>query len=234
MSTHWDRLGGEYALEWEPPAKQALSRAELAFVTAHLRSSPGGRVLDVGVGSGRVLDAVLAEPLASQVVGIDASDAMVAVCRARFAGHRSLEAVEVRDVAAEGPPGDGYGFVSAIRVLKYEEAWRDAVAGLAAALVPGGVLAFSMPNRRSLNALSRPYAVPWHVASIADLEALVATVGLELLQLTAFTKLPHAAYTRVKGDGLARVPLAADRVLTRVLGPRLLGRELFVAARMPR
>lgn len=233
MTAHWDALGGDYEQEWEAPARRALSAAELGFVTAHLDGSPAGRALDVGIGSGRILAAVLGSPRVTEVVGMDASSAMVAHCRARFAGDPRLASVVVGD-AADGPlDGERFDFVSAIRVLKYEAAWADAVGRLAASLTPGGVLVFSMPNRRSLNVVSRSYAVPWHTTTVGELRALAHRFGLVPVAITAFTKLPHAAYLRPRRAGVARVPVAVDRALGWVLGDRRFGRELFVALRAP-
>src|ERR1700712_3693688 len=60
---------------------QAVEDALLALIPA---GRPGGRLLDIGTGTGRILE--LLAPRVRQALGIDASKAMIALARARLSG----------------------------------------------------------------------------------------------------------------------------------------------------
>jgi SAM-dependent methyltransferase len=229
---HWESVGAAYTAEWDPPARSRLGERELEFILAGLRASPGRTALDVGTGSGRILDGLLRGTEDTVFAGVDLADAMVEATRRRFAGEPRVRELRVCDVSREPLPFAGrFDFVSAIRMLKYNENWRDMVAKLVAALEPGGVIVFSMANARSLNVISRPYAVEGPEATRGDIRGLCARLGLDVLQTAGFIKLPHFLYTRARRPHAARAVLAADGVLERLLGGPPLAREIFVAAR---
>jgi SAM-dependent methyltransferase len=232
MESHWNRLGQAYEQEWNSPAKQALSRDELGFVARHIEGTSARRVLDVGIGTGRILGAILSQPRVEEVVGIDASEEMVEACKQAFSSHPKVQALQVCDVSSGDLPGETlFDFISAIRVLKYEKTWQEIVQKLVSRLNSGGALIFTIPNRRSLNLLSRRYAVPWYSTSKGEVLGLCEGLDVELIELISFTKLPFALYNAARGDLIGRVPPMLDRMLDLALGPRLLGREFFVAVR---
>jgi hypothetical protein len=117
-------------------------------------------------------------------------------------------------------------------MLKYNPNWREILGKLVAALEPGGGIVFSMTNRNGMNRISREYAVHWDTATKAELEQVCRQeLGLEVLAVTGFTKLPHAFYSRAKAPWLAKGLLGIDATLDRVIGAPTLAREIFVSAR---
>lgn len=231
---HWQRLGNAYSSSWDPPAKDALSRQELRFVSRHLPPEPT-TILDVGIGTGRIIEALLEATSSARIYGLDVAESMVRSCAERFAGEERVVALKVCDVAKAVIPFEtAFECITAIRSLKYSPDWKAAVGALAAQLArhdgARSTLVFSMPNRRSLNRLSRPYAVPWEMTTQADLRSLCASLGLHVVEMAGFGRLPFSAYNATTPAWLPDVVSAVDRLLAAVLGRGWLTRELFVAA----
>ncbi len=76
-------------------AEEGLSPAEAALLAAVADEVRGQPILDLGVGAGRTVPALLA--LSSDYVGVDLEPKMVALCRRRFAEAR-FETADARDL----------------------------------------------------------------------------------------------------------------------------------------
>jgi SAM-dependent methyltransferase len=130
----------------------ALEKPEATILHALAGRLGSMRMLDVGVGGGRVT-----EHVASRVAhyrGIDISPQMVETCRRRFAGRLAPERFEVRDMRAlDAFPTHAFDFVlnafNGIDHLTHAE--RGAfLAQVRRVLEPGGVFCFSTHNILSL------------------------------------------------------------------------------------
>jgi SAM-dependent methyltransferase len=228
---HWESVGADYHVEWEPPAKQRLSEKELAFVARGLTAGPAARALDEGIGNGRILDHLLSVTTVTEFYGIDVAAAMVEVCHARFRDEPRVRGLALCDVSQEPVPFEGrFDFISAIRVLKYSPSWAASVTRLAGCLEAGGRLVFTMPNRNSLNRLSRDYAVPWYQASRRELEAVCDGAGLRITAVEGFSRLPYVAYRRAADGWPLKAVIGGEAALERLLGTTVGVRELFVTA----
>jgi len=130
QGAHWDEMR---ALDL--PA-EAVEAALLAL----LPPGPIGRLLDIGTGTGRLLE-VLA-PRVDQALGVDASKAMLALARARLARSGLTHcAVRLADMYRL-PFADGSFDVAVLQmVLHHAEDPALALAEAARVLRPGGVLA---------------------------------------------------------------------------------------------
>ena len=125
--------------------------------------APGGRVLDVGCGSGLLARVLLDAGYA--VAGMDASPAMIDLARAHAPGAD----FRVAALPARGAPGNDGGLpmadavVSTGHVLNYLGTRDDvarALAQIAAALRPGGLLSIDLMTERFAEArdLRHPHA----------------------------------------------------------------------------
>ncbi|QLP98337.1 MAG: class I SAM-dependent methyltransferase [Rhodoblastus sp.] len=125
---------------------QALDPAERRLLADWEGDYAGKRVLDLGVGTGRTT-AMLA-PYASDYLGIDISEAMLARARANFPGV-DLRLMDIRDIGALPRGGRDYVLASYAVLDVFDHDERVAVIEAARdVLRAGGLFVFSFHNLR--------------------------------------------------------------------------------------
>jgi len=126
----WDQIRALHASE---------ERVEAALI-AMIGAKPFRAVLDLGTGTGRMLE--LLAPRATRAVGVDQSAAMLALARARI-DEAGLRHVSLRQGDIYAPPveRDAYDLVIVHQVLHFLDDPARALAEAARALAPGGRLA---------------------------------------------------------------------------------------------
>ena len=121
---------------------RALSLPADAIETALLDALPARteRLLDVGTGTGRLLELVANR--AEHALGVDASRSMLALARARLAEHGLAGRCAVRqaDMYRLPLPDGGFDVVAMQMVLHYAEDPAAALAEATRVLAPGGLL----------------------------------------------------------------------------------------------
>lgn len=229
---HWNELGSAYSDNWRYPAKRVLSDLELEFVERHVPRRPDLAVMDVGIGTGRIVQRLLNITEVGELYGLDISPRMVEVTRSVVGDNPKVRNLQVCDVSADSiPVSRELDFVCCVRVLKYNSNWSAIVAKLAANLVPGGALVLTMPNRHSVTRFSRAYPVDYYLTTKAELRAVLADASCDLVEMAGFTKLPDLFYRASSSAVAARTLLGVERGLDKATGRAFLARELFVAAR---
>jgi len=120
---------------------RALRLPASAIEAALLAALPdrAGRVLDIGTGTGRLLE-VLA-PRAEEMVGVDASRAMLALARDRIARRKLKASVRLGDMYRLPFEARGFDTVTLQMVLHYADDPAAALAEAARMVAPGGRLA---------------------------------------------------------------------------------------------
>jgi ArsR family transcriptional regulator len=114
---------------------QAVEEALLSLVPL----SPPGRLLDIGTGTGRILE--LLAPRVRQALGIDASKAMLALARARLSGPEFAHcAVRLADMYRLPLADRSFDTVVLQMVLHHAEDPAGAVREATRVLAPGGQL----------------------------------------------------------------------------------------------
>ncbi|XVS68227.1 class I SAM-dependent methyltransferase [Actinosynnema sp. CA-299493] len=144
---------------------------------------PGGVVLDVGTGPGRLLHAVAARRADLVLGGVDLSADMMAIAGSRAGAWSSRITFQVADVASLPYPDDSVDVI--VSTLSMHE-WPDqrrAVAELGRVLRPGGVLAvydfrFARLDRESFSGFVDVHRVAvrpkrWPVALFTKITASV-------------------------------------------------------------
>jgi 2-polyprenyl-6-hydroxyphenyl methylase/3-demethylubiquinone-9 3-methyltransferase len=159
-AAHFGRLAADW---WDPNGSSAMlhrmNPVRLAYIRDRIdqhwsldecdrRPLAGKRAADVGCGAG-----LLAEPLArlgAEVTGIDAAPENIAAARLHAEGQGL--GIDYR-VGSVGALTGVYDLVTSLEVVEHVSEPRTFVAGLAAAVAPGGLLIMSTPNRTSRSRL---------------------------------------------------------------------------------
>jgi ubiquinone/menaquinone biosynthesis C-methylase UbiE/DNA-binding transcriptional ArsR family regulator len=152
----------------------AVEEALLALVP----ENGAGRLLDIGTGTGRVLE--LLAPRVSQGIGVDASKAMLALARSRLA-RAGLSHCSVRLADMYRLPLAEASFDLAVMqmVLHYAEDPPGALAEAARVLRPGGRLIVIDLAHHDRNDLVTKLAHRWPGFSDAAMRALLEDAGMQ-------------------------------------------------------
>ena len=182
-------------------------------VRGALGAQPGERVLDVGCGPGFYC-AELAEEVGpdGSVVGVDGSEAMIALAARRCAEHGNVE-LRTGDATALGVADADFDAAICVQVLEYVAEPSDALAELYRALRPGGrVLVWD---------------IDWATFSMQDDELTRRVQRLWDEHLT-HRSLPRTLGPRLRQAGFTDVEMRAHPLATIELDP-----ETYGAALMP-
>lgn len=158
---------------------RALDLPATDVEAAVLRLLPGprlGRMLDIGTGTGRMLE--LLAPQVSAGLGVDASRAMLALARARLAkpglAHCAVRQADMYRLPLSG----GYQVVLLQMVLHYAEDPDAALAEAARVLAPGGRLVVVDLAYHKRGDLTERLAHRWPGFTDAAMQAAFERVGL--------------------------------------------------------
>ena len=169
--------------DWdEMRALDLPAHAVEAAVLAALPAPKLGRLLDIGTGTGRLLE-VLA-PRVSAGLGVDASRAMLALARTRLAkpglGHCTVRQADMYRLPLSGH----YDVVVLQMVLHYAEDPGAALAEAARVLAPSGRLIVVDLAAHGRAELTERLAHRWPGFSDAQMRDLLAGAGLDAGQVT--------------------------------------------------
>jgi SAM-dependent methyltransferase len=137
----------------------------------------GGRMLDIGCGSGRLLFDL--RQLGFQVFGVDYSSSMVAASRALFRGRGAKPApLAVEDIERLAFRDGSFDMVVAAAVIEYLFTDENAISEIHRVLRPGGSMIIAVRNARNLSkpivlARNLLQALPGVGALVKRVEAVV-------------------------------------------------------------
>lgn len=146
----WSHVGDELVGEYDAHPLRPVERVLLDRYAGEL----GGRVLEIGVGGGRLTRELVA--LGGRVTGIDVAPAMVEHCRRAYPS-AEFAVADLRDLSAFGDAAfDALvaGF-NVLDVLDHDER-ETALEGWARVLAPGGLLIFSSHNLHHADRIPAP------------------------------------------------------------------------------
>ena len=118
---------------------------------------PGGRVVDLGCGTGNLTAELHARMQATETVGVDSSELMLARARAK---HGDVPGLTFTEGNIETWLGEGLDLVFANASLQWVDDHLNVLARMRTALVEGGQLAFQVPSnfRHPSHVLARQVA----------------------------------------------------------------------------
>lgn len=169
------------------------------------------RVLDAGCGDGLITLALAKRHPGWTIVGMDLSAELLAGARER-AGNRGLANVSFLETdLTKTLPEDGFDAVMALECLSEIPDDRAAIAAIAAAARPGGLLVVQVPDRDWKPVLGSSSAV-WrhevrHGYSASELSAMLAATGVEQIEISP-TYRTTAALAQELRDRIKDKPLA--------------------------
>ena len=164
--------------DWDEAQALALPVDAIEHAVLEAVGSQPGRLLDIGTGTGRLL-----ERLASRVergLGVDASRAMLALARSRLSKPELAHcAVRQADMYRLPMPDGAFDTVVLQMVLHYAEDPAAALAEAARVLRPGGLLLVVDLLRHDRAELAERLAHRWPGFDDATLAALMQDAGLD-------------------------------------------------------
>jgi trans-aconitate 2-methyltransferase len=118
---------------------------------------PGGRVVDLGCGTGNLTAELHQRMQAAETVGVDSSESMLARARAN---HGDVPGLTFTEGSIETWLGEGLDLVFANASLQWVDDHLNVLARMRTALVEGGQLAFQVPSnfRHPSHVLARQVA----------------------------------------------------------------------------
>jgi ubiquinone/menaquinone biosynthesis C-methylase UbiE len=145
------KLAADYDGWYDTPLGRVIDRLQGALVDRLARPRPGERALDVGTGTGHYAVRLAARGL--RVTGVDRSEAMLAVARAKSASvaRRKGAPVDWRQADAEHLPfTDGaFDLVLSVTMLEFVRDPLRALAEMHRVTAPGGRLVVGALNAES-------------------------------------------------------------------------------------
>ncbi|HET9442020.1 MAG TPA: class I SAM-dependent methyltransferase [Acidimicrobiales bacterium] len=227
VARHFGPLAERYDEVFDAtPGLEAINRLELAVIRRRLGDVAGRRVLDAGMGTGRL--ARLLTDAGAEVVGVDLTAEMLARARRRVPEAGAV----IARVGVPLPFADrAFDDIVCIRVLKYFAGWSAAFEELRRVLRPGGRLVVEIANRRSIARWGYgDLAV--RLGTVAETRSLLRGAGFLPLAGDAGTRLPLAVFRR-PGRRVARVAGGIEAAAARALGGTALARSVFITSELP-
>jgi ArsR family transcriptional regulator len=135
-----ERYFASHASEWDELRSLHIAESEVeAAIARALQDRPVGRLIDIGTGTGRMIE--LFGPKSDRALGVDRSPEMLRLARAKLA-EAGLAAAELRqgDMYSLPLPASSADTVIIHQVLHYAQQPGAAVAEAARLLAPGGRL----------------------------------------------------------------------------------------------
>lgn len=234
VQEHWNEVNIGYSAAWAHKARQELSKKELDFIAGYIINGALKRLLDIGIGNGRVLDAIIRNSLTyAAVYGIDIAEEMIAICKRKFENEDKVKELKVCNISLEDLSIDGrFDFITAIRVLKYSENWPDIIAKIYQKLNSGGLFIFTMPNNYSISGLYKEkyskHKLPMYYTDRKRLLTIAEAAGFQVLDIRGFARLPEKFYFLSDRNLYVSSLFSFEKILEFCLGKSFLSRVLFV------
>ncbi len=221
------------ARRFSGPIGELVAESQAGVLADMLGPVHGRRILDVGTGTGR--GAFLLASAGASVTGIDASDQMLAIARARAAESGADVRFLVGDAHHVEFADRSFDIAVCLRVLMHTPRWRQCVAELCRVAERGVVLDYpSATSTALLQAIGRRIwhvlgggTEPYRVFLDGQIRAALAAEGFRVVAVHKQFVLPIALH---KAVGSRRFTEVSEGWLSRAGVQRILGSPVTVYA----
>lgn len=230
IKKHWDSININYSKSWEKGVKKIMSEPETLFIKQYLKKKKPQRILDIGSGNGRILNAHINwSPNNSQIYGFDISSEMVKICKAKLGSSSKLKGIKVCDASnvKNSFPGK-FDFITSIRCIKYNDDWQQIINDIYNKLNSGGTFIFDISNKYSINQLYRTKVV-YYRQSKREIERILKKTGFKIIEIKTFSRIPDRLYELSNNRHYAAFLHTAEDILGRIFGKTLFGKVLFIS-----
>lgn len=230
MKKYWSRINILYNKSWKTLASKKMSQREINFINYYLDQSNPRRILDIGFGTGRVLDNLAKHsPRNALIYGIDFTKKLVTYCRQKFLENKQIKILNLCDISKEDINIDGkFDFITAIRVLQYNQNWQEIIKKVYKRLNNKGFFIFTIPNYNSIN---RFIGAKSRHSTVNELIRILNPIGFKIVEIRSMTKIPDFFYQCFFSNNelYSNALILFEQILELIFGKIFMGRILFVA-----
>lgn len=213
-----------------------VSEVELSDVMHFSEKTPTSLILEVGVGTGRVLRRLASR--SKTLVGIDSDPKMLKGLEASLDKHPAGSEIELIIASGQHLPfrPSVFSTVVCIRVLRYFEMPRKAIADMCYVLQPRGRLVLEFANLLRPETLSQIFGYfregefyP-RLFDRRTIEGLVASQGMRIEHVKGWHKVPVEVLNAINNRVLLRFFFQLDSALKRVSPPDFMSHSIILCA----
>ena len=235
----WNNYSSKYADVWTKGARVSMRKSETDFIKKFVYTDVK-KILDVGCGTGRIVEEYCSSGNNLEIYGIDIAEKMVEFCRQKQNNHPEIKAIEICDISHEAIPfNSNFNLVSAIRVFKYNENWKEILGKLLDSCLVNGVVVFTIPNSRSINRLSgfantilgikNNYLI--YRSNVSEIKKTCINANGKVIEISSFSKIPDFFYDLSENKFYSSMVLFLEHFLEILFGKVMFGKELFIAVK---
>ena len=210
------------------------SDLEISTVLRQLDSLGGKRILELGIGPGRILEKLVDRGVC--VTGIDHDSKMVYYAAARTMHHQDLDLV-VADGQNLPFREEAFDAIICIRVLKYFALPQKGVREMCSALKSKGLLILEFPNLFGLSGIFQMcQSLTWHdvyprLFKRSTIEEFVIENGIRIEAEHPLFKIPPKIWTLAKSRTLAGILIAFESILHKVTPMEVMSKSIILRGR---
>lgn len=228
---YWNKIGSEYVDTWRIGGRKYISLQEEKFIKDSIKNFNGSKItaLDLGCGTGRMLSILEKDSKIDSLYGLDFNKAILDYCRRRFKSSKKIKNFIQADISEKLPFKNGsFELVISIRVLKYNQNWSKILRECHRILNKNGILVFEMPNKFSVNRLSRD-DITIFSSSENELKSVLKKIGLKILEIKGGPVLPGVFYDRITNKILAKIMQKTETFIKLLFGKVLFSRFIYIS-----
>ena len=203
------------------------SYIELKFIMDSCPQLKGKRVLDIGIGTGRISCLLLR--MGATIHGIDISEKMMEISKKRFKG----KPVSFEIASLEDPlpfENDTFDCVVCIRVLKYVRNWRMAIKEISRVLRKNGDFLMDVPNSFSVAIIGKRHT-RYFLFNCLSFAANLHKEGFEIQKICAGLRFPFPLYVRVNNRLLLHWLIKLESLIDSILPTYVLSRNILISCK---